>query len=70
LVFFPYTYEFAATGQKKHTLSVAQAVFEIADKFLTGAGDQRPVTVDAIALDTLICINTKWSDGSEYKQGN
>lgn len=46
---------------------MTQAVLEIADKLLTGAIDHGPVTVDAIALDTFIGINAKWSDDNQYK---
>ena len=49
---------------------MAQAVFEIAGEFLTGGGDHGPIPVDAIALDTLICINTKWSHANQYKKRN
>jgi hypothetical protein len=47
---------------------MAQAVFEIADKPLTGGGHHGAIPVDAIALDTFICINTKRSDGNPYKK--
>jgi hypothetical protein len=49
---------------------MAHAVFKIADKLLTGSGYLGPIPVDTVALGTLICINTKWSDGNPYKQGN
>jgi hypothetical protein len=47
-----------------------QTVFEIAGEFLAGDGDHGPISVDAIALDAFICINTKWSDGNQHEKHN
>jgi hypothetical protein len=66
-VFLPHADYFSTAGQNKYPISMAQAVLEIADKLLTGAKDHGPVTVDAIALDTFIGINAKWSDDNQYK---
>ena len=69
-VFFPDTDDLAAAGQKKHPVSMAQAILEIADILLAGGGDHGPMPVDTIALDAFIGINSRWSDGSPYKQRN
>jgi hypothetical protein len=66
----PGAFEFSASGQNKKTFSMAHAVFEIADKLLTGGGHQGSMPIDAIALDTIICINTQWGDGNQYRNNN
>ena len=48
---------------------MAHAVFEIAHKLLTGGGHQGTIPVDAIPLDTLICINTQVGAlGNQYRK--
>jgi hypothetical protein len=68
LIFLPDADEFSAPGQNKNPFPMAQAVFEIADKLLTGGGHHGAIPVDAIALGTLIRINTKRSAGNPYKK--
>jgi hypothetical protein len=49
---------------------MAQAVFEIADKLLTGGGHHRAVTVGAIALDTLIGLGNRHEKKKCQKQNS